>query len=243
MPNGHLPQAPQGLRLYAVGDIHGRLDLLQEMDRLIAADARSAKGATGIIMLGDYIDRGPDSAGVIQHLIDAKARDGRVTLRGNHEVYVLELLDDPSVLARWRRYGGVEALASWGIDLSTLSPAEIEVEAPAIAKSFLASLPPAHRRFFEATALSYRAGDYFFAHAGIRPGVPLDAQHDIDLLTIREPFHSSLDDHGVVVVHGHTPGPAPVLRSNRIGIDTKAYDSGRLTCLVLEGTEQRFLVT
>lgn len=243
MPSGRVARAPDGLRLYAVGDVHGRLDLLLEMERLIAEDARTARSATRIVMLGDYIDRGPDSAGVVAHLAERRRIDGRITLRGNHETYPLEAIGDAEVMVRWLDFGGREALRSWGVEVDAIGEASILANAPEIAAAIAERIPAEHMAFLRETALMHRAGDYLFVHAGVRPGLALDAQDPTDLLTIRKPFHGFDGDLGVVVVHGHTPGSEPVIRPNRVCIDTKAFASGRLTCLVMEGAERWFLST
>ena len=240
---GRAPRLPEGVRVYAVGDVHGRLDLLRAMDTLIDADARSAPGRVIQIMLGDYIDRGPDSAGVVEHLLARRRTTELVTLRGNHEGYMLRLAREPSVLAHWCRFGGREALASYGIDLSHLDEHELAAQAVAIAQRVAATVPQSHAAFYAATELYRVLGDYLFVHAGIRPGVPLSRQAEGDLVMIRQGFLDSEADFGRVVVHGHTPQDAPEIRPNRIGIDTRAYASGVLTCLVLEGAERRFLTT
>ncbi len=230
-------RAPEGLRLYAIGDVHGRLDLLRLVHARIAADlVRRPCSAFRVIHLGDYIDRGPDSAGVIAHLIEF-CRDGdAVCLAGNHDLFLMGFLAKPAdVGAIWLDNGGVAALASWGVD------AELSKSLKTLRAEFEAALPSDHRAFFEAMPLSEQHGDYLFVHAGLRPGAPMRKQKAAELTGIREPFLSWEGDHGFVVVHGHTPGPAPVVRPNRIGIDTKAYASGVLTCLVLEDAEKGFL--
>ena len=235
------PRLPDGVRVYAVGDVHGRLDLLTELQALIDADAASAAGARVVqVMLGDYIDRGPASREVVDRLIEQARQRELVTLRGNHEDYVLQLSEQPERLAHWWRFGGREGLLSYGLDL--VDPPIPETVAELVPRA-LAAIPPEHRAFFAATGLSWRCGDYFFAHAGVRPGIPLHRQAEQDLLWIRGGFLEDESDFGAVVVHGHTPGPAPVVRANRICIDTGAYASGVLTCLVLEGADQRLLQT
>jgi serine/threonine protein phosphatase 1 len=230
-------RAPEGVRLYAIGDIHGRLDLLREVHARLAADLiRRPVPAFRVIHLGDLIDRGPDSAGVVEHLIEF-CRDGdAVCLAGNHDLFVRRFLAKPaSVGEQWLDNGGEEALESYGLKLSGFRSLK------QIRKALDEAMPQAHRDFFESLPLCERHGDYLFVHAGVRPGVPLPKQKEADLTGIREPFLSSKVDHGFVVVHGHTPSAAPVIRPNRIGIDTKAFASGRLTCLALEGAEKGFL--
>ena len=239
---GRRPAVPPGVRIYAIGDVHGRLDLLREIERQIERDAASAPGLRIVqVMLGDYIDRGPDSRGVIAHLMAERSGHELVTLRGNHEVFLLDL--DPQDVPNWCRYGGRETLASYGLDLSDLDEAALAGCVPELIGRVRAVLPPDHAAFLASTRLSWRCGDYLFVHAGIRPGVALAEQDPFDLVWIRRDFLDAEEDHGLVVVHGHTPTAEPEIRCNRIGIDTKAYESGRLTCLVLEGQSQRFLTT
>lgn len=239
MPTLETACAPEGLRLYAIGDIHGRLDLLRAVHAAVMADlAARPVPRFRVIHLGDYIDRGPDSAGVVEHLT-AFIHDGNaVCLRGNHDQFVPDFLADPVAHGEtWMRFGGDAAMASWGIDTVGMGLRSMR----AVHDAFVAALPARHRTFFEALPHFERHGDYLFVHAGLRPGVSLSRQTALDMMTIREPFLSSSHDFGVVIVHGHTVVPAPVLRPNRIQIDTKAWASGRLTCLVLEGCEKGFL--
>lgn len=235
-------RAPEGLRLYAIGDVHGRLDLLREMHTRIATDlARRPCRRFRIVHLGDYVDRGPDSAGVVEHLIET-VRDGdAVCLAGNHDRYLSGFLAGSREAGEtWLRYGGVEALASWGIDAQ--GPGLSLKPLATLHAALLAAMPPSHRDFLRGLPLSERHGDYLFVHAGIRPGVPLARQRPEDLTTIREPFLSHRGDHGAVVIHGHTVTAEPVVRPNRIGIDTKAYATGVLSCVVLEGSDRGLLL-
>lgn len=241
---GRRPRVPDGMRIYAVGDVHGRLDLLREIEAQIEEDARAAPLDRIIqLMLGDYIDRGPDSAGVIAHLIERGRQRELVTLRGNHEDYILAARRWPGAVLHWCQNGGADTLASYGIDVSDYDEAEVDEACVAIARRFFAALPSEHARFIDEALLHWSCGDYLFVHAGIRPGVPFAEQSEVDLLWIRDEFLDSDMDFGCVVVHGHTPTATPVLRANRIGIDTHAVRSGRLTCLVLEGASQSFLTT
>lgn len=231
---------PQGQRLYVIGDIHGRQDLLDRIAREIAADVSGAQVQPLAVLLGDYIDRGPHSAGVLDRL---SARDFPVpfiALRGNHEQMLLDFLEDERCLESWRHFGGLETLHSFGIDVNKAR----QVSGFADARRHLqAVLPPKILKFLLATANKYQLGGYFFCHAGIRPGVALEAQRDQDLLWIRDEFVQSTADHGKIVVHGHTPVERPDVRENRINIDTGAYATGMLTCLVLEGSTRRFIST
>ena len=225
---------PEGLRVYAVGDIHGCLDRLLALEALMAEDAaRAPEPRRLIVHLGDYVDRGPDSSGVIERLSGPPPFPAEtVHLLGNHEAMMRAALAAPEDLERvgdWIRNGGGAALASWGIDIGT------EPE------TWEAAIPPAHRRFIERLTLMHRLGGYLFVHAGVRPRVPLDRQNPEDLIWIREPFLSSTADHGAVVVHGHTPVEAPVIRRNRIGLDTGAVYGRRLTCAVLWAGRLRLL--
>jgi serine/threonine protein phosphatase 1 len=223
-------------RVYAVGDIHGCLERLLAVHAAIAADlAERPVGRAVLIHLGDLIDRGPDSAGVVDFLAGEPRPAGiseTVTLLGNHEALMLAALEAPEADEAprlWIVNGGAEALHSW------LVPRQVEP------KDWAAHLPATHLAFLRGRPLSLRRDGYLFVHAGIRPGVPLEHQERHDLLWIREPFLSSKADHGVVVVHGHTPRPAPEVRPNRIGIDTGAVMGGVLTCLVLEADRLGFL--
>ncbi|MFM2043858.1 MAG: hypothetical protein RLY86_2434 [Pseudomonadota bacterium] len=240
----HPGAVPAGQRLYAVGDIHGRSDLLDRLLERIRADAAAApKGVQHtLVLLGDYIDRGPDSRGVVDRLSAGPPPGfGLICLMGNHEETMLRFLAERGTGPGWLRIGGGDTLAGYGID----PPATADLpEGFARAQSALAAaLPPRHMGFLRGLRLYLRLGGYLFVHAGIRPGVPLERQRRDDLLWIRDPFLSSSVDHGMVVIHGHTVTPVPDRRANRIGIDTGAWASGVLTACVLEGTEQRFLST
>ncbi|WP_119165236.1 metallophosphoesterase family protein [Algihabitans albus] len=233
---------PDGTRVYAIGDIHGQIDQLRDLQSQIVADAASgAPGRRLLVYLGDYVDRGQDSAAVVEHLI-AGPPEGfeAVTLKGNHEALLLDFLIAPDAGATWLVNGGKATLASYGIDAEQDDPDD-EEWLHGLHRRFVAALPQRHRTFFQGLAISHGEGDYFFAHAGIRPGVALEAQSAEDLIWIRYPFLQSKVDFGKIVVHGHTPDRSPVERDNRIGIDTGAVYGGRLTALVLEGAERRFL--
>jgi serine/threonine protein phosphatase 1 len=190
------------------------------------------------VFLGDYIDRGPGSKRVVEQLASGDWPTSIITLAGNHEDFLITFLNDARFLAFWRSQGGLETLHSYGVDVGQAMAGRDFAEVQA---AFMARFPKHHRDFLEALKVSTSIGDYFFCHAGIRPGVALDCQNRDDLVNIREPFLSSEVEHGKLVVHGHTPAVAPEIRPNRIGIDTAAYASGRLTCLVLENQEHRFL--
>ena len=224
-----------GIRIYAVGDVHGCLDKLAAIHDAIAEDlAARPIEEPWLIHLGDYVDRGPDTAGVVANLVEAKAPAGIsavINLIGNHEDLMLTAIDTPTDAAvqHWMTNGGANSLHSWGIPLGT-DPA-----------TWAARLPPAHLAFLRSLAVRHALGGYLFVHAGLRPGVPLAQQSRHDQLWIREPFLSSTADLGSVVVHGHTPRLKPEIRRNRIGIDTGAVMGGVLTCAVLEADRVAFL--
>ena len=225
-------------RLYVIGDIHGRLDLL---DRLIAAidrDARERGGATLTVTLGDYIDRGPQSRGVLERLAENPFPGDYVALKGNHEVLLQAFLDDPGIGGQWRNLGGLETLHSFGI---RVAPLMVGRDFAGAAAALRAALTPRQREFLAALQTSLTVGRYFLCHAGVRPGVPLARQSEQDLLWIRDEFLRSTMDFGKIVVHGHTPTEAPEVLPNRINIDTGAFATGRLTCVVLDGDAPRFI--
>jgi serine/threonine protein phosphatase 1 len=233
------PRIPDGQRVYAVGDVHGRADLLSALLGRIDADLEAFPIAQPVqVFLGDYIDRGPHSRAVLDLLIARRRRHAMLCLKGNHETYAAEFLSNPAVLTDWRRIGGMDTLLSYGV---VPSAKDDRREQEAMAEAFRHALPASHRQFINGLALSFTCGDYFFAHAGVRPGIPLRQQHRQDLLWIREEFLLHEEDFGKVVVHGHTPSREPDIRPNRINIDTGAYATGRLTCLALEGDELRFI--
>jgi serine/threonine protein phosphatase 1 len=237
-----LPTVPDGYRIYAVGDIHGCDGLLANLlTRIEAEIADRAPASTVIVFLGDLIDRGPDSAGVVERLRNYSPSGVRlIFLAGNHEEVLLRILDgDEQLVPDWLRFGGTECLRSYGVDpgrLRRLSPAK------AVA-AIRAAIPDAHAQFLRGFDDTFRAGDYLFVHAGIRPGLPIAEQSQADLRWIREPFLRDLSDHGVLVVHGHTIGEQVAELPNRIGIDTGAYKSGVLTAMAAEGSERWFLQT
>ena len=237
------PSLPDGQLLYAIGDIHGRLDLLGLLLAMIEADAaHSQSERRTLVFLGDYIDRGPDSRGVIEVLLGDLPRvfDAHF-LKGNHEALLLAFLDDASSLHHWLVNDGKTTMQSYGVDVHAL---EREGASPeAWRGAFAAALPESHRHFFQMLTLMTSFGDYLFVHAGLRPGVPIEAQDERDLIWIRREFLDSEEDLGKFVVHGHTPVSLPDVRSNRIDIDTGAVLRGRLTALRLEGSQRSFLHT
>jgi serine/threonine protein phosphatase 1 len=234
-PQRPSPRLPDGIRIYAVGDVHGRADLLDQVLSRIDADLAADPDCRPIqIFLGDYIDRGPSSRGVLDRLIKRSYAHEIVCLKGNHEGYVFEFLQNPTILNDWRQFGGLETLMSYGLKPSINADSAEQAE---LAKALAASLPRHHREFLKSLSPSFTCGDFFFVHAGVKPGVPLDEQREEDLLWIRDDFLFCEEDFGKIIVHGHTPVRDPDVRSNRINIDTGAYATGRLTCLIIESDE------
>jgi serine/threonine protein phosphatase 1 len=235
-----LPRGKEGCRAYAVGDIHGRLDLLNLLLGEIEADMASRPARRNfIIFLGDFVDRGPDSAGVVERLRTYRHPDARlIFLGGNHEEVLLNILaGQRGVLPSWLKFGGTECAMSYGIDVQELG----RVHEDAAIEMVRAAVPREHREFLENLADTFRFGDYLFVHAGIRPGVAVDEQSRKDLRWIRDPFLSDAKEHGFVVVHGHTIVERVEERPNRIAIDTGAYHSGVLTALAIEDGQRWFL--
>lgn len=233
-------RAPAGRRVYAVGDVHGRVDLLRRLDARIRADADAAPaGSRVVVYLGDYVDRGARSRGVLDRLIENPIPGFEtVHLLGNHEAFLLEFLDDPAHGDVWVCNGGDATLRDYGVD------PEIRAGGwKGLRDRFLEALPERHLDFLRGLPLAHVEGDYVFVHAGIRPGVPLEEQERGDLLWIREGFLDCEDDLGKVVVHGHTPSREVQVRPNRIGIDTRAWTSDTLTCVVLHDGERAFIQT
>ena len=244
----HPAPSTDGRLIYAVGDVHGRLDVLGPLlndilQDAVAAEAQAQASAPRplLVFLGDYVDRGPDSKGVIDLILEMRAM-GRFevrALKGNHEEALLGFLDDPAFGATWIEHGGGPTLASYGVQ----PPAQrTDLDAWARARDALADLLPAdHRRFYEGLELMVTQGDYAFVHAGVRPGVPLARQAERDLLWIRQDFLEARGRFEKVIVHGHTPLEEPQLLPARLGLDTGAYATGILTAVRLEGEEQRIL--
>ena len=234
---------PSGTRIYAVGDVHGRLDLLFELEARIRADVAAAGSCADQrwVFLGDYVDRGPDSRGVVEHLCRPPPPGfGRTLIRGNHDWWLQQFLDGGAALP-WLVSGGDAALRSYGVDPrgALTTPAGVAE----LRTDFLRRIPVAHRRFFNGLVRYAQVGAYAFVHAGVRPGLPLAQQNAHDLMFIREPFLDDETDHGFIVVHGHTVVERPEVRRNRVAIDTGACWTGRLTALVIEPGGIRFLST
>jgi len=244
---GTRASTPKNYRLYVIGDIHGRLDLLTRLLAMIEADASPHTHKTKrLIFLGDYIDRGLDSRGVIDRLMRSFENGLKpIFLRGNHEDCLLKFLkNDLRFTPIWLQYGGSAGIASYGVNPYLLAAGLKEADKlQHLRHELLDILPRSHRDFFENTVVSVTYGDYFFAHAGVRPAIPLAKQKPEDLMWIREDFLSYPKGMGKMIVHGHTIQPHPDVRPNRIGLDTGAYASGHLTCLVIDGTTRTFLST
>jgi serine/threonine protein phosphatase 1 len=237
------PQVPAGSRVYAIGDVHGCAALLRGLHRRILDDAAAHPTPRKIVIyLGDFVDRGEESRAVIDLLIDEPLPGfERVLLRGNHEDSMLRFLVDAAIGPSWLAYGGDATLLSYGVrpPKPIGEPSELERAQSELAER----LPERHRRFLAGLRLSHVEGDFFFVHAGVRPGVPLDRQDPADLLWIRDEFLRSEAAFGKIVVHGHSITARPDLHPNRIGIDTGAFASGCLTCLILEGAALSFIQT
>jgi serine/threonine protein phosphatase 1 len=231
---------PAGLRIYAIGDIHGCHAELEILLNLIEQDLRGAQVECRLIYLGDYIDRGPASKKVVDRVLKTKLHFLTTCLRGNHDQILLDFLEDPTVYPIWQDIGGRETLLSYGVAPPQVDDSRIFVQAR---DALWRALPENHLQFFHSLNFSATIGDYFFVHAGVRPGIALEDQRAEDMLWIRNLFLHSSNDFGAMIVHGHTPFEQPVRHANRMGLDTGAYATGCLTAAVLEGTEFRFLHT
>ncbi len=230
---------PAGERIYAIGDIHGRLDLFAALITAIEADDGAQQRAeTTVVLLGDLIDRGPESAGVIAAARAWQTRRRVRILMGNHEEMFLGALLKLDVLRHFLRFGGRETVLSYPVDRDAYNSATLEQTQAIIA----AAVPAADLAFIRGFEDAIAIGDYLFVHAGIAPGVALAEQKSHDLRWIRHEFLDHREDHGHIVVHGHTIAPDPEFRRNRIGIDTGAYMHGKLTALVLEGSSRRLII-
>jgi serine/threonine protein phosphatase 1 len=229
--------APADTRIYAVGDIHGRADLLSEITVRIDDDIRRRPIAHTVeVYLGDYIDRGPHSRTVIDLLAVRLVANRAVCLRGNHEAVMEGFLQDPAILQYWEPLGGMQTLASYGIELHGDTETALDLQ-----RRFLAAFPRAHELFMQCLRNQFSCGDFLFAHAGIRPDIPIEQQDVNDLIWIRDEFLESTHNHERFIVHGHTPVPHPDIRHNRINIDTGAWRTGILTCIAIEGSTIMFL--
>ncbi|MEM6847024.1 MAG: metallophosphoesterase family protein [Pseudomonadota bacterium] len=236
---------PEGVRVYAIGDIHGQLHLLQKMQQLIARDVRNRPAGRVIeVYLGDYVDRGENSAGVLSELVDMSlGRRERVFIRGNHDALLEDFVtinptEAEPVLREWLSLGGLQTLVSYRVPVSLY-----HADASEVCHRLAEAFPSAHLRFLSHTCIPwFQIGGYFFTHAGVRPEVPLDAQDEDDLMWIREEFLEFDDLFDARIVHGHTIVDRVDVRPNRINVDTGAFGSGRLSCVVLEGSDVGVLV-
>ncbi|MEO1675847.1 MAG: metallophosphoesterase family protein [Pseudomonadota bacterium] len=238
-PGGRKAHIPAGTRVYAIGDVHGCADLLDRLLDFIDVDSADlAPGARTIITLGDYVDRGPDSPGVLDRLIARQKTDpSLICLKGNHEDELLGFLADPDEHVHWLDWGGEETLSNYGVRVSAAR------EPRDLARELGAVLPEAHRQFLHGLSVRKVIGDYLFVHAGIKPGVPLDEQTERDQMWVRGEFHSAPTDQrpDKIVIHGHQSAKKVVDKGWRICVDTGAVWNGVLTAIVLEGNKKRFL--
>ncbi len=234
-------KAPEGVRIYAIGDIHGRSDLLASLFREIDNDLESRPPSRALhVFLGDYIDRGPGSREVVSLIISRRRKHEVVALKGNHDIFPNLFLKDPASFSDWRQLGGAETLISYGLRPSfRVEKSDLRQ----LSEDFAAAFPVAHADFFNGLSPSFACGDFFFVHAGVKPGTPLDQQSENDLLWIRQEFLDYEGDFGKLVVHGHTPVKAVDDRGNRINVDTGAYATGCLSALVIDGSMVRLLDT
>ncbi|UVK38603.1 serine/threonine protein phosphatase [Mesorhizobium sp. AR10] len=238
-------RGPEGVRLYAIGDVHGRLDLLAAMHRRIEAEIKQDQPSDWrVIHLGDYVDRGPDTKGVIDFLIDAHKRDPRhLMLAGNHDIGFLDFLKSPDPDGLFIRYGGIQTAQSYGVTITGGSAWFGKAEA-ALRQGHAAlveAVPQSHVDLLRSLPFSLIFGDFYFCHAGIRPGIPLEQQSPQDLIWIRDIFHNHPGLYPKIIVHGHTPVPDAEVMANRVNVDTLAWQSGNLTALVVDGAEKRIL--
>ena len=239
-PRKPLPAIPPGQRIYAVGDVHGRADLFAALSQAIDADdAARGGGDSLVILLGDLVDRGPDSAGVLSLAREWQASRPLRALMGNHEEMFLDAFTKEDVLRHFLRHGGRETILSYSVDRAAYNAATLP-EAQALMRTVV---PDEDVAVMQAMEDMIAVGDYLFVHAGIRPGVPLKEQRSGDLRWIRDPFTTAADDLGPTVVYGHTIYERIELAPSRIGIDTGAFASGRLTALGLEGTSRWLIET
>lgn len=234
-----------GRRVYAVGDVHGRFDLLEKMLEMVIDDGEKLGGDDNILVfLGDYIDRGPDSRRVIEKLsMPPPAGFHVVCLKGNHEEMLLNFLDGGGGAAAWLGNGGRETLNSYGLDPGGIPLFASADEIEKTRCGLRACMPGSHIEFLASLDLFYEQGGYFFVHAGVNPAAAIDEQDEEDLIWIRRKFLKSRKDFGKIIVHGHSVTSRPTFAANRIGMDTGAWRTGVLSCLVLAGEERRVLST
>lgn len=232
---------PAGVRIYAIGDIHGRADLLRTVLGRVDLDRKERPVERPIVVfLGDYIDRGPASKQVIDVLLEYRNLCESVFLKGNHETLIVDFLEDPSVLDYWRSYGGLETLLSYGLKPSLRVSADERLK---LSEQLAGTISQDHLVFLNSLQPYFRCGDFLFVHAGIRPTIALADQDEKDLLWIREEFLQYEKSFGLFVIHGHTAVHAPDMRTNRLNIDTGAFATGRLTCVAIEASTIRPIST
>ncbi|TAH35342.1 MAG: serine/threonine protein phosphatase [Alphaproteobacteria bacterium] len=238
----HRPRVPPDHLVFAIGDIHGCLSHLEDLQQKILAYAANYPSHKKIaVYLGDYIDRGPSPKGVIDNLLGGSLPGfDTFFLKGNHEQMLLDFMETAGLGQVWFDYtnGGRDTIHSYGV-----AEPKFFTDLDKTQKQFIAAFPGDHLRFFQGLKMNYVIGDYYFVHAGVHPGRPLQSQLNEDMLWIREPFLSSHNDYGKIIVHGHTIVARPDVKSNRIAIDTGAFWSGVLTALVLHDDKREFLQT
>ncbi|MBD8688169.1 MULTISPECIES: metallophosphoesterase [unclassified Rhizobium] len=221
--------------IYAIGDIHGCMDLLEAGEEKIINDIRNTGRKGLVVTLGDYVDRGRKSSAVISHLSSPDVKPfRRIALCGNHDQAFLYAIEHPETIEEWLRFGGKETLLSYGIDIDHMRQRRQHMPL-IIGRLLREAVPDEHINFLRNLPVSLKIGRYLFVHAGIRPGIALGDQSDEDLMWIREPFLSKGSGLPLTVIHGHTPSPAPFMSQSRIGIDTQAYSTGSLTILKIDG--------
>ncbi len=226
---------PDGIRIYAIGDIHGRTDLLRlQLTQIESDEALYPCSRSITVFLGDYVDRGPDTRGTIDLLLACACRREVVLLKGNHETFIRRFLDFPDTLDDWRSLGGLETLMSYGLRPS-LGRGNGDHER--LAEELQAAMPAQHLAFVDSLPTSFTCGGFFFVHAGVRPGLALARQCDDDLLWIRDEFLRHSRPFERFIVHGHTPVDAPEIHANRLNVDTGAFATGRLSCVAIEGQD------
>lgn len=235
--------APDGSRIYAVGDIHGRLDLLKSINKKIKKDISENKSERNVVIyIGDYVDRGNDSQGVINELINNPIEGAEsIHLCGNHENAMMEYFSDPGVAYGWFAWGGKATVRSYGVKSKDKKGRPVSEEQ--IHELFNELVPDNHKKFLKNLKYYHIEGDYIFVHAGLKPGIPLEKQHVDDMMTIRDAFIYPKTRFEKTVVFGHTVFDQPFVGNGRIGIDTGAYATGRLTAVILEKTNVEFIHT
>lgn len=242
--NGSRPfRTPDGQRIYAIGDLHGRADLLKQMHAMILQDAALHHPMGNVVVyMGDYLDRGPYVQDTLDELLGGLP-DGFTTyyLRGNHEQIFLDFLKEPAILPAWIDLGGLWTLISYGIRPGP--PPHTPERCEQLRNDLIANMPDKHLSFLQFLRLHIQLGDYLFVHAGIRPDAPLDQQNPDDLLWMRDTARLGYQEQEFMLVNGHTIAQEPTLRPYRLGIDTGAYATGVLTCAVFEESRIRFLNT